>query len=441
MENILNDLVRLGGNNLDERIFEGEIPLKKGMSYNSYLLLDDVTVLFDTVEADLKDEFLDELDKALGGRDLTYFVIHHLEPDHTGAAFKIIEKYSNVTVLISPLGLTLLKQFFPNLKKDFKYKLIKENDTLDTCHHHLVFVGAQMVHWPEVMVTYDATSKTLFSADAFGSFTVFDELDSKDYKDHDELIYEARRYYTNIVGKYGEQVLALLNKASKLEIERILPLHGPIHTELIPEFIKYYLLWASYKEERDGVLIVSASVYGHTHEAADKIQELLDDRNIESEIVNLNKVDVSVSLAKTFMYKNIILLAPTFNMGLFPKMEEYLSFLISHNMTNRNFAIVENGSWAPQAKKIMLEHLAKLKNINVMKTSLTIKSSLKESDFATLNTLVDELLNFKEEEKVEKKTHHFKCKICGYVHEADHLDDNFRCPLCGKGKEFFEQID
>lgn len=441
MEKILNDLYRLGGNNLDERIFEGEIPLSKGMSYNSYLLLDDVTVLFDTVETDLSKDFLNDVDKVLNGRELDYFIIHHLEPDHTGAAFKIIEKYPNVTVLISALGLTLLKQFFPNLRKDFKFKLIKENDTLVTANHHLVFVGAQMVHWPEVMVTYDATTKTLFSADAFGSFTVFDKLDSKDYPDHDELIYEARRYYTNIVGKYGEQVLTLLNKASKLEIERILPLHGPIHTELIGEFVKYYLLWASYKEERDGVLIVSASVYGHTHEAANKVQELLDDRNIESEIVNLNKVDVSVSLAKTFMYKNIILLAPTFNMGLFPKMDEYLSFLESHNMTKRNFSIIENGSWAPQAKKLMLEHLSKLKNINVMPTSLTIKSALKEADFVTLNNIVDELLNFKEEDKDQKKTHHFKCKICGYVHEGDVLDDSFRCPLCGKGKEFFEQID
>ncbi|MGM9873389.1 MAG: rubredoxin-like domain-containing protein [Bacilli bacterium] len=441
MKNILPDLFILGGNNYSERVFEGEIPLKKGMSYNSYLLIDDVTVLFDTVEVPLIDNFLSEIDTLLDNRDLDYFIIHHLEPDHTGATKKIIDKYPNATILISQLGLVLLKQFFPDLRKDIKVRIIKENDVLETKNHHFVFINAQMVHWPEVMFTYDSISKTLFSADAFGSFTVYDELDSKDYKNHDELIYEARRYYTNIVGRYGDQVKAVLEKAKKLEIERILPLHGPIHTKLIAEFIKYYDLWASYKEERDGVLIVVCSIYGHTLFAANKVQELLDDRNIESEIVNLNTVDVSVSLMKTFMYKNIILLAPTFNMGLFPKMEEYLSFLVSHNMCNRNFSIIENGSWAPQAKKLMLEYLSKLKNINIMPTSLTIKSALKEADIAVLNKIVDELLNFKIQTKEKENTHHFKCQICGYVYEGESLDDSFKCPLCGKGKEFFTQID
>lgn len=393
MKNITNDLIYLGQNNFDERIFEGEIPIKKGMSYNSYLILDNKTVLIDTIEKALVDSFLFDLKKALNGRKLDYLIVQHLEPDHTMAVEEIIKLYPNVKILISMMGLTFLKQFFPSLKFFNNYQIIKEGDSLELDNHRLSFINAPMVHWPEVMLTYDASIKTLFSADAFGSFTVFDELDSKDYIDKEELFNESRRYYTNIVGKYGPQVINVLAKAKKLDIDRICPLHGPIHTELISSFLSYYNLWASYKEEKDGVLIVACSIYGHTLSCAFEMQKLLTKNGIDTELVNLNITNVTDALAKTFIYKKIVLFCPTFNMGLFPKMDEYLSFVVSHNITNKIFGLVENGTWSPNAKKLMIEQLNKLNNIKIIPTFLTIKSNFTLDDVKILEQMILEIEN------------------------------------------------
>lgn len=393
MKRIFDDLIFLGKNNKEERIFEGEIPLRKGMSYNSYLILDDKTVLFDTIEASLVDIFINDLVNALDGRSLDYLIIQHLEPDHTMAVEKIIKLFPNVTILISMMGLTFLKQFFPSLKTFEHFQIIKEDDTLELKNHKLHFIAAPMVHWPEVMITYDEKNKILFSADAFGSFTVFDELDSSMYPDYEELINEARRYYTNIVGKFGPQVLSLLKKASTIEIKMICPLHGPIHTKLITTFVDYYSKWASYKEEKDGVLLIATSIYGHTLNAAVEMQNILNKKNIKTELINLNNTNVTYSLSFSFIYKKIILFCPTFNMGLFPKMEEYLSFICAHNLTNKVFGVIENGTWAPNSKKLMLESLNKLHGNFILNNSITIKSKLSKENILAMEKMVDELMS------------------------------------------------
>lgn len=440
MKQICDELYFLGLNNPQERIFEGEIPLLKGMSYNSYLYLDKATCLLDTIEVPLVDKFIEELQKALNGRKLDYFVIHHLEPDHTGGIVRILELFPDVEVYISPMGLNLLKQFFP-FANIHKHHLIKEGDTLSLGKHQLVFFNAPMVHWPEVVMSYDPTIRTLFSADGFGSFTIFDELDSSLYPNQDELIDEARRYYTNIVGKYGEQVLSALTKASKFSIERICPLHGPIHTKLIPQFLDLYTKWASYMPEKDGVLVVSASVYGHTHAAAQKMVELLNKKGVTCEMVNLNQDDVTLALSKSFIYQNVILFCSTFNMFLFPKMEQYLSFLVSHNIQNKTFGFVENGSWAPQAKRLMQEKLKCLPKNRYLDTSLTIKSALKDEDVNVMNKMIEELFSPHHNDIQKAKKHHFKCKICGFILEADCLPSDFVCPICGRRHDDFEQVD
>src|SRR5574344_696182 len=303
MKHVTEDIFYLGANNLRERTFEGEIPLKKGMSYNSYLIKDNITILLDTTEPELEDNFLTALNKALDGKKLDYLIVQHVEPDHTGGIKKVCELYPEVTIYISMLGERMLKQFYPDIKN--KIVNINDSSTLVSDHHELIFKPAPMVHWPEVMVTYDKVSKTLFSADAFGSFTVFYELDSSEYSDKKELIDESRRYYANIVGKYGQQVQMLFTKLASLDIKRICSLHGPIHTTLIPEYLRLYNLWSKYEQKRKGILLVVGSMYGNTLKAIKVLQEMIKDLGVEVELLNLAKVGVSKAISRTFMYKKI----------------------------------------------------------------------------------------------------------------------------------------
>lgn len=435
-------LYLLNQNNYEQRIFEGEIPLTKGMSYNAYVILDEKTCLLDTADVSVLDEFINNLKTCLNGKTLDYFVIHHLEPDHTAGIVEVLKLFPDVTVYISSLGYALLKQFFP--EADIKNLVrVNEGDKLNLGHHELTFVNAPMVHWPEVVVSYDAYIKTLFSADAFGSFTVINNVDSSEYEDQDELLYEERRYYTNIVGKYGDQVQALLKKALTLDIKRFAPLHGPIHTSRIPTCLKYYDLWSKYEKEEDGVLIVYCSIYGHSVKAYDYINDKLTKMNVKHDAVNLNHDDFSIALAKSFIYDRIILIAPTFNMGLFPLMRSYLLVMQDHNVRNKTFALIENGSWAPQAKSLMAKLINTFKNCQTIPTTLTIKSSLKKEDLPILDSICEELVKG-DSDKINKKTsnlHHFRCKLCGFILEADKLDSSFKCPLCGKDSSFFEMID
>ncbi len=386
------DVYLLNQNNHNQRKFEGEIPLNKGMSYNAYLILDNKTCLLDTADSSILDEFINNLKSTLKGRTLDYFVIHHLEPDHTAGIETVLNLYPDVTIYISALGLNILKKFFPNASIK-NVKCIVENDKLNLGNHELVFISAPMVHWPEVMVSYDPYIKTLFSADAFGSFTVIDEVDSIDYKDQDELLYEERRYYTNIVGKYGDQVQALLKKASTLDIKRICSLHGPIHTKRINICLSYYDKWSKYEKEKDGILIVYTSIYGNSIKAKEYLDDKLTNLNIDHDCVYLNEDDFSIALSKSFIYDKIILICPTFNMGLFPLMRSYLLVMQDHNIKNKMFALIENGSWSPQAKTLMSKIINEYKNCRCIDTSLTINSTLKDNDLIILDNIIDELIN------------------------------------------------
>lgn len=439
---IEKDVYLLNQNNYSQRIFEGEIPLSKGMSYNAYVILDYKTALLDSADSSVLNEFVDNLKTVLNGRNLDYYVIHHLEPDHTAGVMEVLKLYPDVTLYISALGYTFLKQFFPDA--EFKNVVkVSEGTKLNLGHHELTFVNAPMVHWPEVVVSYDAYIKTLFSADAFGSFTVIEDIDSSDYKDQDELLYEERRYYTNIVGKYGEQVQNTLKKAKTLDLVRFCPLHGPIHTKRIPTCLKYYDLWSKYEKEEDGVLIVYCSIYGHSVKAYEYLDKRLTKLGVNHDSVNLNKEDFSIALSKSFIFEKIILIAPTFNMDLFPLMREYLLTLKDHAIKNKTFALIENGSWAPQAKSQMAKIINQFKSCQTIATTLTIKSSLKDSDLEILDKICDDILKGDscQINKNSSNLHHFRCKLCGFILEADKLDPNFKCPLCGKDASFFEMID
>lgn len=389
--NVTDKIFCMRFNNFEQKVFEGEIPLFKGMSYNSYVITDNKNVLLDTCDNSVKDEFISDLKAILKDKKLDYFIIHHLEPDHTCGIKTILQLYPDVCVVTSALGMMYLKQFFKDVKINNSL-IIKEGDRLDLGYHVLNFVSAQMVHWPEVFVSYEEKSKTLFSADAFGSFTTCEKLDSSDYEDKENLLKEERRYYTNIVGKYGDQVQNLLKKAAKLEIKTILALHGCAHTKRIPECVKYYDLWSRYEKEKEGVLIVYTTIYGNTKVAIDYLEKKLQSENVAYDIVCLNKEDFSIALSKTFIYDKIILASQTFNNCLYPKMREYVFSLLDHLIRNKKFALIENGSWAPQAKNLMSKYLQDLKNCSICDSSVTIKSSVDANTFGNIDNLLDELL-------------------------------------------------
>ncbi len=430
-------IINLGENNKKQKIFEGEIPLNKGMSYNSYLILDNYNCLLDTVDESILDKFITNFKKTLGNKRLDYFVIHHLEPDHTAGIKKIIELNPHVNVFISKSGYDYLKNFYRDIHGNFT--IIKEGSILNLGTHTLTFVEAPMVHWPEVLVSYESHTKTLFSADAFGSFTCFEDLDSLNYPDQDELLYEERRYYTNIVGKYGSQVMALLNKASTLDIKRVLALHGPMHTKRIPLLIEKYTKWATYEHEHEGVLIVCATIYGNTKHVSKILEKMFIDRNYPVEYICLNDMDDFHALSETFIYKNIVLLCPTFNLNIFPLMEHYLINLRNHTIKNKRFAIIENGSWAPQAGKLIEKYIAAMPGNNILNTKLTIKSSYNEqTDKKILMNIVEEVIsgNFKNEEN-EQKLPSWICKECGYVYHGESVPEDYICPICGKPHDIF----
>lgn len=395
VKEIQDGVYYIGVNNPSQKVFEGEIPLVDGMSYNSYLTVDKKTCLQDTVAIDVVDEFLLNLKTALNGRPLDYIVVHHMEPDHTAAMMKVLELYPEATVYMSSLAYMMFQNFFQSCLS--KVKLVKEGDELDLGTHKLLFISAQMVHWPEVMMTYDKTTKTLYSADAFGAFCQVKDLYVDQYN-IDSYLDESRRYYTNIVGKYGMQVTAVLNKLPKIEVKNICALHGPLFrtSDTIKLMVSKYTLWASYTEEKKGVLICYCTIYGHTQKAAEIFAEMLQKEGVEVSLVNLNKEDISYAVAKTFIYKEIVLFCPTFNNGLFPKMESYLSFIKARLIKNKRFTLIENGSWAPVAYKLMKGVIQTMDGNTISDKTLTIKSSLKASDIKKLEEIKEDFTNGKE---------------------------------------------
>ncbi len=387
---ITDDLTYIGAN--DRRItrFENQHPVPNGMSYNSYLLLDEKTVLLDTVDKAVGDLFLENLHAALKGRELDYLIIHHMEPDHCALIPRILELYPQVKVAGSQKTFGMIQQFF-GLDLAERAMVMKESDTLATGRHTLRFLMAPMVHWPEVMVTYDETNKWLFTADAFGTFGAINgNLYADEYNVDFDLLPELRRYYTNVVGKYGRQVLALLEKVAKLEVEMILPLHGPILRQDLDYYFDKYNKWASYTPEEKGIVIAYGSIYGNTEKAAELLAAKLADRGEKNILVyDVSAWHPSYILSESFRFDRLVFACSTYNMEIFPSMEMLLLELKGHNMQNRAVAVIENGSWAPQSGKKMREILAEMKDMRLLESEISIRSAMKAADEEALDALAD----------------------------------------------------
>ena len=364
-------------------LFENIHPIPRGVSYNSYLLLDEKNVLFDTVDWAVCRQFLENIKAVLQDKPLDYIVINHIEPDHGASLQEVLNAYPNATVICTDKAKTFMDQF--GFRVGDRVETVKEGDTKCFGKHTVSFIAANMIHWPEVMVAYEKKEKILFSADAFGKFGALDVEDEWDC--------EARRYYINIVGKYGAQVQALLKKAATLDIQKIFALHGPMLTENLGYYINKYDIWSSYRPEDEGILIAYASVYGHTKQAAEKLKEILEAKGAPKvAITDLARDDMAEAVEDAFRYDRLVLASVTYDGGIFPCMESFIAHLKSKNYQNRKVAFIENGSWAPIAAKKMRAELEGLKNLAFADTTVSIKSAMKEADIKQLEALADELL-------------------------------------------------
>lgn len=381
----ISDAIRyVGVNDKDIDLFESQYIVPNGVSYNSYVIVDDKIAVMDTVDARKTDEWLGNLELELGGKSPDYLVISHLEPDHSGSIQAVTEKYPEMKLVSNSKVFNMLPQFF-ELDIEEKKVVVAEGDTLELGSHTLTFVMAPMVHWPEVMVEYESSEKVLFSADAFGKFGTLDT--------DEDWACEARRYYFNIVGKYGAQAAALLNKAAGLEIEKICPLHGPILQENLEYYIGKYKVWSSYEAEDDGVLVAFGSIHGNTGKAAKKLGEILEAKGAKKVVVSdLSREDMAEVIEDAFRYDKLVLACATYDGGLFPVMQDFLYHLGHKNFQNKKVAFMENGSWGPMANKKMREAVEGMKKMTLCENMVTIKSVMKDSDFAQMEALAEELL-------------------------------------------------
>ena len=386
---ITDDLIWVGANDRRLAMFEGVYSVPNGVSYNSYLLLDDTTVLFDTVDKAVGGVFFQNVEHAIGGRNLDFVVIQHMEPDHSATLGELLLRYPDVKVVCNQKILDMITQFF-NLDLSKKAFVVKEGTTLNTGHHTLRFFMAPMVHWPEVMVTYDETTGTLFSADAFGTFGALNGAIFADEVDFaNDYMSEARRYYCNIVGKYGNQVQALLKKLHAVDLKMICPLHGFVWRRNLEDFFDKYVKWSTYTPEDTGVMIAYASVYGNTENTAEIISSRLRDRGINTVMYDVSVTPASEIIAAAFRWSHLLFASTTYNAGIFVSMEELLHDLAAHNIQNRTVAFVENGSWAPTSGKLMKDIIGSCSDMTILDETLTLKSSLKPEQEAQIDALVE----------------------------------------------------
>lgn len=364
-------------------LFEGQYKIPDGISYNSYVIIDEKIAVLDTVDKNFGDEWLKNLSAVLGDKKPDYLVVHHMEPDHSANIARFMDVYPEATIVSSAAAFRMMQNFFGTAFENRRL-LVGENDELSLGKHTLKFIAAPMVHWPEVIMSYEVSEKILFSADGFGRFGSTDEND--DWAD------EARRYYIGIVGKYGVQVQAVLKKAAALEISKICPLHGPALTKNIGEYVKLYDIWSSYAVETDGTVIAYASVYGNTEKAAKLLAEKLESKGEKVEIYDLARTDVSEAVAAAFRYGKLVLASITYNTDVFPYMKEFINHLTERDFKNRTVAFIENGSWAPTAAKTMRTMLEKCKNLVFAETTVKITSALNESSETQIEKLADELV-------------------------------------------------
>ncbi len=392
VKKVTDDLYWIGGSDRRLALFENVYPISRGVSYNSYVLLDEKTVLLDTVDASISGLFFENLEYVLNGRTLDYLIVNHMEPDHCAVIGDVVRRYPDVKLVCNAKTVPMLKQFF-NFTVEDRTVIVKEMDTLCTGKHTFAFVMAPMVHWPEAMVSYDTVDKILFSADGFGTFGAINgNLFADEVNFERDWLDDARRYFINIVGKYGVQVQNLLKKAATLEIKMICPLHGPVWRENLGWFIEKYDTWSSYKPEDQAVMIAYASIYGNTENAAEILASKLADKGVKNiAMYDVSVTDPSVIVSESFRCSHLVFAAPSYNGGIFTKMETVLSELKAHSLQNRTVAIMENGTWAPVAGRQMREIFAGMKNIELLEEGVTIRSAVKEAQEASLEALAEKI--------------------------------------------------
>lgn len=389
---ITEDLYWVGGNDHRLALFENVHPISRGVSYNSYLLLDEKTVLFDTVDWSICRQFLENIKGVLGSRNLDYMVINHMEPDHAACIEEIILRYPKVKVICTEKAFLFMHQFGFHIEKNIIQ--VKEGDTMSFGKHNVAFVAAPMVHWPEAMVTFDITDGVLFAADAFGSFGALDGKLFNDEVNFDrDWIDDARRYYTNIVGKYGPHVQALLKKAGGLEIKYICPLHGPVWRNDFGYFLDKYDKWSRYEPEEKGVMIVYGTMYGNTEAAATDLATRLVEKGMTNVVMyDVSKTHVSYLISETFKYSHVVLASVTYNLKIYPPMFDYIMDMKALNLQKRTFTLIENGSWAPQSGKLMRELLEEMKDMTILDNEISVNSSMKEEDGDSMDTIADSII-------------------------------------------------
>lgn len=391
---VTEDLYWIGEDDHRLHLFENIHPIPRGVSYNSYLLLDKKTVLFDTVDWSIGRQFLENLEHVLDGRPLDYMVINHMEPDHAAMIEEVMLRYPKVKVISSEKAFYFMNQFGFHIDSS-KTEVVKEGDKKSFGKHEILFVAAPMVHWPEAMVSFDTTNGVLFSADAFGSFGALDGKLFNDEVNFDrDWIDDARRYYTNIVGKYGPHVQALLKKAAGIDIKIVCPLHGPVWRNNLGYFIDKYDKWSRYEPEEKGVMIVYASMYGNTENAASVLASKLVEKGMNNVVMyDVSKTHISQLISETFKYSNVVLASVTYNLGIYPLMHNYLMDMKALNVQNRTFAILENGSWACESGRLMREFLENMRNMTVLDEKVTLTSSMTAEQIGEMDTLVDSIIN------------------------------------------------
>jgi len=384
---ITKDIIYIGQDDADIRLFESQYVVPDGMCYNSYLILDEKIAIMDTSDSRTMEAWKADLKEALNGRQPDYLIVQHLEPDHASGIGEVLALYPNIKVVCSAKAQTMIPLYFPNTDITDRVIAVKESDTLSLGQHTLTFVMAPMVHWPEVMVTYDTTDKVLFSADGFGKFGVIDA-------DLDDWACEARRYYFNICGKYGAPVSTLMKKAANLDIQQILPLHGPILTgEMLAEALRLYSIWSQYGVETEGVFIAHASIHGCTAEAAEKLADILRQKGCKKvAISDLCREDQAEAIEDAFKYGKVVFAASSYDAGLFPPMYDFIHHLQIKAWQNREVAIIENGSWAPSAARVMKQMLEEMKNTTIKGDIVTLRGKMKDSDIPALEALAEAIM-------------------------------------------------
>ena len=385
-DNITASVKYIGADDLDIDLFESQYVVPEGISYNSYIIMDEKIAVMDTIDMRKAEEWKNNLRKALDGKKPDYLVVQHMEPDHAANIGWFAQEYPEATIVASTKAIQMLPQFFENVDFGGRTQAVKEGDTLNLGRHILKFVMTPMVHWPEVMMTYEESEKILFSADAFGKFGALCR--------EGEWLDEARRYYLNIVGKYGTQVQNVLKKAATLDIAIICPLHGPVLKDNLGYYVGYYDKWSKYEAEEDGVLVAYASIHGNTAKAARKMADILREKGAKQvAVMDLSRDDMAEAVANAFRYDKLVLAASSYDAGVFPPMHDFLYHLQIKNFQNRKVAIIENGSWAPTAGRTMSCMLSDMKHVNVMEQTVTIKSSMKAADIPQLESLAEALLS------------------------------------------------